>query len=365
MTRRTFRSVFDAIIMLVCLSPVLSIAQDKDTASYPDLNISKSIITELMERVYGTYDRIDVYANYLPDRGLLFVVNPPYKGHLFEDFSGPVTISKSILDSTLARTLDSTFARFDSSMSKLNSIQMWMGTRPKPRPYYKKKSEPEKDYSEGQYNAVMNFLENYADAENKLSPAQEITVVILSEGETPARIFEVSKKEVSDYRSSLTGEAQLKKSVQIAELKEKGEHDSIDIMSTILDKSFTFEFPMKNFVLPGQNTNGLYLKDLGALFVCRVTNMPSTDMFEMGEESRKVDVEKINKEVIRILGDYGSSLRFLKNDESIFVLLALDPYSPGGENILIRLKKSDVDQYSKNEMSFDALQQRATVIENQ
>ena len=60
---------------------------------------------------------------------------------------------------------------------------------------------------------------------------------------------------------------------------------------------------------------------------------------------------------MKIIGDYGPSLRFLPGNQSIIILFGAD----GGfsdvqsSNVMIRLKKDDVMRYSQNKLDLQGL----------
>lgn len=376
MTHKFIRIWFMLIAMPAFLLPLSSTAQDKDYGTHRDLRISNGIIRELMTDAYGTYDRIDVYGYRLPDYGILFVVVPPYKVDLG---FGNLDSAMAILDSSMADLhssmvhIDSTWLqRFDTLRNRYNSGPRPGGSyspramvRPVPRVRFHDRMEHQvQDYSEGQYKAVMEFLETYADVQNVLKPSEDIDVAILPDGETPGRLFEVSKKDIAQLRADAITEEQFREKVRITDGKDKQEEKSVSIMETILDKSLNDRAGNQFLSLPGSSPNGIYLKGLGVLFVCRISDFRFGTNFAAERAYKKSDVESLEKQLVQTLGDYGSSLRFLTSGESIFVLLDLDSYFSGGERILLSLKKGDVDQYSRNEINLDALLRRATVVEN-
>lgn len=350
-----------AIISLALLMPVAANAQVKNTGSYPRIDIMNGIIRELMEGAYGTYDRIDVYGTYVPSYGLLFIVNPPYKIDLGIHFES--------LDSAMERFhfsmqhFDSAMAKFDSSMARGGSVLPRLERPPVvPNLPDKMKRDSVNNYSEGQYNAVMKFLENYADAENKLSPSQKIGVVVLADGESPGRFFSISRKDVTGYRTEDTTQAKFKREVRIDVIKQDGGDNSIDIMATILDKSVGHWIPYESYLLSAPNARGMYLKGLGAFFICRAENVYHGSQFGVAPALPDAGIANLEKKAIRTLGNYGSSLRFLHEDESIYLFLSTDSFGSGNNGLLISLKKKDIDSYTRNEITYETLRQRATVI---
>ncbi len=364
MARKIVGFTVSTLVIVTLLAPFTAMAQQKKAGSYPDIGIMNSIIKELMQVPYGTHDRIEVYGSYLPSFGLLFVVSPPYKFNFGWDFAP--------FDSTMAE-FSKTMAQFDSSMEHFNamaprhkiSAPRVIPFKEPPRPPVRRIGEEANNYSAGQYDAVMKFLESYADAENRLSPTQDIGVVVLSDGESPARFFRVSKKVVTDYRTGAGNEARFKENVRISTVQKKGKDNSIDIMATILDKSYGGIAPGEGFPFLSSSAQGVYLKGLGALFVCRPATTYSTGKFGVQSKAQHMDIAQLRDRTVQVLGNYGASLRFMPDSEPIMVLLNIDSFGSQNERLLISLKKRDIDLYTRNEIDLSALQQRATVIENQ
>lgn len=364
MAQKLIRFAVSTAVIVSLLVPFAARAQEKKARSYPDIGIMNSIIKELMQVPYGRHDRIEVYGSYLPGFGLLFVVSPPQKFNFDFDFAS--------FDSTMLE-FSKQMKQFDSSMAKFHVMSPG-NQAPRPRvlpfkeplkPRVGKKAGGENDYSEGQYKAVLKFLESYADAENRLSPTQQIGVVVLSDGETAARFFRVSRKEVTDYRTGSADGGRFRQDVRVSSVEEKGEDNSISIMSTILDKSLGGSIPGDRHSVLLSGSQGVYLKGLGALFVCKPGNTFFGGKFEIPFKEKPVDVVQMERKVIRVLGDYGASLRFLPENEAIMVLLNIDSFSSENEHLLITLKKKDIDLYTRNEIDFNTLEQRAAVTENQ
>ncbi len=351
--------VCSAVAALIVLSPMLTTAQEKDSSSYSDIGISIGILKGLMQKVYGTYDPIDVYACYAPGYGLLFVVNPPYKGLSFDIGN----LTASIVDSTVTVSIDAAMAQIDSTMKQFDSTiaRNVMPKREIERLHNvhkfetEKKKEPKNDYSEGQYNAVLKFLGSYADAENLLKPSEEIAVAILTDYESPGRIFSVTKRAVASYRIEATTGKQIQIEVDTTGLESQEEDNPISVLANILNNSFGKRSYLESYYPSTQNTKGFYVKGLGAVFVGQL---------EGGWNNRKMDYDRIEKKVIRVLSDYGPSLRFLPVDESITVVIDNESFGTGGKNLVVRLKKRDLDTYTKGEIDYETLQREARVVQS-
>ncbi len=385
MAKKKIGFVPGAVVIILFSMTIAVAAQVKDAVSYPDINVMNSILEQLLKGVDSSgYESFDVSGSYIPGYGLLFVLNraginvvssflagnSPHSGRIvdFRAFDS----SMAVFDSTMAhydfsmRKYDSAMTRYDSSIAR--SMPHLRIPPPKivlRNPIIKEREGFSKEEIEKLDAQIMKFLESYADAENILSPGQRVSLVVFLDHDSPAqaRYYTVSRKQISDYRTKAETQTAFREMVQIGDLKE---HDnSIDIMATILDKSINDRTSGDDHLMFGPNSTGIYLKGLGAFFVCRMTGFPDFDYLAKKSRQEKERTAQIEKLVIRTLGNYGASLRFLPDDESILVSLQLDSFGSRDESILISMKKKDIDSYSMNEISFDTLRQRTTVVQNQ
>lgn len=378
MTRKNLRFAVGMMVALLMIMPAAAAAQQKTTEPYPDIGIMNSVLEQLLESVRGqSHASFDVSGAYIPGYGLLFVATGANRflganlpTHIEELSMKAVDSSMVVIDSAM-KEYDEAMRKHDSSLAKHDSIIV----PPVPRirihpPRIIIRSLEEKESSKlskeeiGRLDkSVMRFLESYADAENKLSPTQHISVVVITGGASSARYYSVTRKEVSDFRSGTETSKSLRQHVQIANLKEK--HDSVEIMETILDKAIGGESTGAINSIFGPRSTGIYLKGLGAFFTCKLTGLPDFDRSADMLKRSKNETAKLEDRIVRTLGTYGSSLRFLPEGESILVSLQLDQFGTGNKSVLIALKKKDIDSYSRNQISYDALRKRALIIQNQ
>ncbi len=378
MIPKKMRLAASVLVALLLTIPGASAAQQKEKDSYPDVGIMNSVLNQLLKGTSGKSHRsFDVNGSYLPGYGLLFVVTAGNR-FLRDDIDLKIgKLNMKSIDSSMAvfdsamKEYDKAMKMYDKKMAGRDSIMAPSlpnirvhAPRVVVRNFERKEREGlTKEETAGLDKGVMKFFENYADAENRLSPTQRISVVILTGSSSPARFYSVTRKQVSDFRAGSESANAFSKKVQIAGLKEK--HESVGIMETILDKSAGNGMPGGRHFMFGPHSEGIYLKGLGAFFVCNITELPDFDGHDSGKKSGETGTAELENRIIRALGTYGSSLRFLPTDESVLVSLQLDRPGAGNESVLIGLKKKDIDSYMRNEIKFSALQKRAVIVRNQ
>jgi hypothetical protein len=389
------------IVTLMLLAPASTIAQERSAASYPDIGVMSSVLRQLLRGTTGEeHSGVEVSGSYLPDYGLLFVVD--YSGGDFgpELLAGKLAQGGPVID---MRAFDSSMAAFDSAMANLD-IRL--------RHYdammaHKDSAIDRVDRKMGHYDSIIarndsiisrhgpivrvhpprvdvrtlvenerwqftkeklakidgqivKFLGSYADAENKLAANQRVSVVVLLGGGSQPRYYTVSRKQISDYRSQAESETSFRQNVQISELRER--HDSVGIMETILDKSIADRLAGVDRLIFGPNSAGIYLKGLGAFFVCKLSGLSDFEITKKGTGSATMGTAELENLIVRTIGNYGSTLKFMPADESIMVSLRFNLFGSGDEDVLMSVKKKDADAYSRNEISYDTFRQRTTVI---
>lgn len=378
MIPKDMRITANLFVALLLLLPGAAGGQQKDKGSYPDIGIMNSVLERLLKGAGDkTHRSFDVSGSYLPGYGLLFVVAGGYRflnGDLhvrIEDLNmKAIDSSMAVFDSAM-KEYDKAMKMYDKKMAMRDSITVPPVPNVRvqvPRVFVHGLEENErKGLSKEEIarldDGVMKFLESYADVENGLSPTQRISIILLTGSSSPVRYYTVTRKQVSEFRSGSETAGSFRQKVQIASLSEK--HESVDIMETILDKSIGSRMPGRARLIFRPHTDGLYLKGLGAFFVCNMTELPDFGGYGTSEKSDKAGTADLENRIVRALGTYGSSLRFLPSDESILVSLQLDQPGAGKESVLIGLKKKDIDSYMRDEIGFDALRTRAMILKDQ
>lgn len=378
MVRNSMRLAANFALALSLLVSAAMAEQSKRADSYPDIGIMNSVLDQLLGEASGkTHRSFDVYGSYLRGYGLLFVVTG---GNRFLDTNFPLDIenlkrtaidlSMTAADSAM-KEVDKALKRHDSLMSLHESSPAAL---PTPNPPVHAPNVVIRNFNETEHNgvtkeelrridkAVVKFLESYADAENGLSPAEHVSVVLLLGRSSAARYYTVTRQEISNFRSGSETSDSFGQKVAIDSLKEK--HESIDIMDTILEKAIGDRMPGGSRLMFGPSSSGIYLKGLGAFFVCKLNGLPDFREFGKSEKAGNKRTAALENRIVKTIGNYGSSLRFLRDGESVLVSLQLDRFGTGTEDILVGLRKKDIESYSRNEIGFEALKRRAVIVVN-
>lgn len=128
-----------------------------------------------------------------------------------------------------------------------------------------------------------------------------------------------------------------------------------------------------------EKAKGTYLPNFGVVFSLEVNLYPVRvpnpfDLRPLSKEelakARRVKLERIStvkQAVPRLLADHASALREIGPDESIAVVVHLFHFQAEGESlptqIIMEVKKSDLDQYWDKKLSYDGLREKVRVLE--
>ncbi len=377
MIRKNIRFAAGVIAGLLLMIPAAGVAQQNVKDSYPDMGIMNSVLEQLLRETDGkTHYSFNVCGSYLPGYGLIFVVT---RGIRFFHANLPLDtealkatamdFSMSIVDSVM-KEVDKAMKKHDSTMALHESFKEPHVPDIRihaPRAVVRNFEENErkgltKEEMGRLDHGVIKFLESYADAENRLSPGQHISIVVLTGVSSPARYYTIAKKQIANFRSGSETNQVFRQNVKIANLQEK--HESVEIMGTILDKAIGSRMPGGIRSIFGPQTTGIYVKGLGTFFVCSMTELPDFGDHRPKAKPDKAGTAELENRIVRALGTYGSSLRFLPADESVLVSLRVDRFGTSNQDILVGLKKKEIDSYMRNEISFDALRKSAMIVRN-
>lgn len=146
----------------------------------------------------------------------------------------------------------------------------------------------------------------------------------------------------------------------------KGE---MKVLSAAIDAKLSQTFAPPFGVL--EKTKGTYLPDFGVLFSLEVnlypTRMPTpfdsraltAQEIAKADKIKRERIKVIQQSVTRLLSDYSGSLRGLGPGESAAVVVHLFQVQEQDEKIpaqlVLEVKKADLDQYQDKKISYDAL----------
>lgn len=155
----------------------------------------------------------------------------------------------------------------------------------------------------------------------------------------------------------------------------KGE---IKVLEAVIDQTMAQTFAPPFGLL--EKTKGAYLPDFGLVFSLEVnlypTRMPSPfdsrpvskEEVETARKKKLERIETIKKSVPRLLADHAGGLRDVNPDESVAVVTHLfalqteeDKSLPG--QLVVEVKKSDLDQYADKKISFEGLLTKMKTLE--
>ena len=244
---------------------------------------------------------------------------------------------------------------------------------------------------------VHTFLGVYADAIGQLKPDDKIAIYIYNKSSrSPIQLHTVSKSHISDYRSGKLSEKQFNSKILLTSMEDKNEMGSqIDILAYVLDSAVkTQSINNRDFGLSDQGVSGLYINNFGALFIIKtsygqfgenyillnsdIMNFSSSQIDVIKDISadenrkrikdRKKELEKQAEIYLntvknykvsfsKLLGNYGNTLRLVKNDEWVCVMT--NWYTPNNvkhsgamqNSLIMRVRKSDLVDYNRGNIS--------------
>jgi len=150
----------------------------------------------------------------------------------------------------------------------------------------------------------------------------------------------------------------------------------VQVLEAVIDKTMeqTFERPFGLL----EKTKGSYLPGYGVIFNLQVNLYPVRvpnpfDPRPLSEEevrkarTVKLDrIETIKRAVPRLLADHAGSLRALGPEDTVAVIVHLFHFQAEGEKLptqlVLQVKKADLDQYQERKLSFDELVRKMNVF---
>lgn len=157
----------------------------------------------------------------------------------------------------------------------------------------------------------------------------------------------------------------------LAALKEQ-----MSVLEAVIDKTMEQTFARPFGLL--QQTKGTYLPGFGVVFNLQVNLYPvrvpnpfapqplSQAEIEKARKIKQERIETIKQAVPRLLADHAGSLRELGDEESLAVVVHLFHFQAEGERLptqlVLQLKKADLDEYAAGRLSFEGLGGRMKVL---
>jgi len=390
--KRFFQIITACIILAFTFNSV--IAQQNEKIDFDRLNNDLSIMEGIIDKLIGSVvsnrspSIIRSQGFYVPDYGLIFSV-PISKFR-----SGPLFVLPPISKIPSGNGFSYSFGISKSDETK--------------------SEKREKEILDKISVKVQNFLGIYADAIGQLKHDDKISVYIYDySSRSPIQLQSVSKSDMTKFRSGKLSEEQFNSKIVRTSLKDQNEMRSqIDILAYVLDSALKTQSGNKHrFGFSDQGVNGLYLNDFGALFLIKTSYgsigqnyvLLGSDFLNFSEnqfggseldtpsdfsaEKNRKRIEKRKKELekqaevyakkvktyknsfSRLLGNYGNTLRLVKNNEWVCVMTNwqnpdnIDRSGAKPKSLVMRVRKSDLEDYNRGKISNEDFLQKIKYTE--
>jgi hypothetical protein len=152
--------------------------------------------------------------------------------------------------------------------------------------------------------------------------------------------------------------------------------NEIKVFEAVINQSMSQTFAPPFGLL--EKTKGAYLPDFGLVFSLEVnlypTRMPSPfdtrplskAEVENARKTKSERIEAIKKTVPRLLADHAAALHDMRTDETVVVVTHLFEVQADGSlpsQLVIEVKKSDLDQYEDKKFSYEQLLAKMKIAE--
>ncbi len=251
-------------------------------------------------------------------------------------------------------------------------------TRVGDRPVSNKKSIEQKR------SGVSEFLSNYVDAIGQINAEEKITVIVdlghlpSSDAKAP-RFLEASarKGDLLDFKRKKLSSAQLKQHIKFRENTESEMSDrSIEIMAGILGNSLN---PNRHSGLRAGSPRGIRVAGFGALFFLQQNAFMGFRHFsssldevkerinvnvavEEVEETTAASINELKLSLLRLVADYGHTLRAIGPQELVVVTVDLNGSMPlnsrAPKRLILTVQKRNLDDFTEGKLSFEQLRKR-------
>lgn len=253
---------------------------------------------------------------------------------------------------------------------------------------------------------LIEFLENYADAIGQLQPDDRITILVDLKSDLPSvygfgettqvkkkaqvSLLEITalKKDIVAYRQGRIDAREFRNRIDFdARLDDERMKKNIDILAEIMETALSKKYH-EDFGSVGKN-RGLYLNGLGAVFFLKaelnsgrtaIAIRETVDEYlehqqvefiskgkkQKTKEETKDSLENFKNELIRIVADYGHTLRTLDARENVVVSVDFVQWlhlEDLPERVILKIKKQDLDEYSRGNLTFAEFKERVGIQE--
>lgn len=389
------------VFIIVFWGTTLGFAQQKmnlrNSEILEELRIMKGVLGEMLsDNKNDLFSSNSIEGIYLPDYGMVFDVKTPkpillsWKLQLrpLEAQRIALEAQKKALEESekalplvikeMENALPSTQKELNEQ-SRADSLRLLLEKRKQNLPKYLEKQREEyrkrkvrilKKINQGikeNLKNIQEFLENYADVGDLLTPDQRITVfydwdsTLDSTAISAPVFFSVKKTDILRFRSGKISKDQFWGKVEKGAKPSDEIQKQVEIMKRILKTGLktTSNFSwgtseMEAHVLPGY---GVWF-NLGNVPLGISWTLPSFASDQAAQADKKAKRQKAMRDyysrVIKLIGQYGSSLRFLKPKQWIIVTFRSRSFSNGLKSTLylLRVKNATVLKLRKKRIDF-------------
>lgn len=231
---------------------------------------------------------------------------------------------------------------------------------------------------------IRTFMGTYVDVNNHIQPDESVSVLVMLENDWSGvgrkQFYQLPKKTINDYRANRIDEGEFNARINGHKIDNTEEIEEVTIMGTILGTALRGERDFRS----SRKVSGVYIDGLGvmytigsptlyeALAIGEIAPADRSDAETAREYAIRVEtrekervekwkqrIEDYQKKIIKLVGDYGPTLKFLPGDQSIFVLLGTEHglfMTPGSsKHVMMRIKKDDITRYSQNRINLSDL----------
>ncbi len=324
-----------------------------DQSISEDIRIMESILEQLISSVgsSSTY-QVDISGSYFSDRGYVFFVSPrfyAYDIHSLSVLQKRLTVLDSVLkqNGRKPKSIQGFLQTLDSSkLEEMRTIFVQHND------YLEKKLS---QYEE----KIYTFFQNYADVTNRLKPGQKVILLLfpMSNSDNALSVeYWISKENINRYRKNEISKEEFNKKIEKKRLTSPSFKESFQIMSAILEQMIS-NYSRQELLLK-RNINGIFIPDMGVLFLLNVQELSVN--FTKNRFEKPV---KLFRKLIQTVGDYGRAFHSLPQNSSFYMMLKIRSISSEEHTYLIRLLPIDLKAYARSQISLDTLLQRTHIVE--
>ncbi len=378
----SYRKIIPAFIIILLCGAYSASAQNRAQQIRSEIYIMESILDQLLQASRDNVFRgKNIKGLYLEDYGLLFSVNLERN-----NFSGAIIEFKKYQEK-VREYEEMARAQIEAAAKDKKPMLLYgFGAREDSLEFQQRIEKLNKK--------IQTFLGRYVDVNNHLLPNDHVGVLVFFENgwnrRARGRFYQLKRKTIEDFRGDRISDRQFAQQISQHSVGDESDREEITIMGRVLKSTLSGKRVYN--LHPTSGVNSFYISGLGVMFTLGdisfydnlafedfgvVVPIPTEEMdpqiFVAGALKRKKEKEEkyrgklseYKERIVQCIGNYGPTLRFLPEDQSIFVLIGFQGgfVESRAANVMIRLKKTDIMQYSQKKLDTKGLIKRAHVEE--